>query len=74
MPMNLWEEAIALCHNLHFTGHQGVERTKERVKEKFGLSSDVKRYVTQYVVCNQNKKVNRQCKFAVTDTDGKSSY
>ena len=35
MPMNLREEAIALCHSFPSSGHQGAERTKERVKEKF---------------------------------------
>jgi hypothetical protein len=65
MPKSLREEAMALCHSLPSSGHQGSQRTREKVKEKFawyGVGLDVKRYVSQCEVCNQNKKVNRQGK------------
>ena len=40
-------------------GHQGIERTVEKVKSRYywrGISKDVSAYVIGCMECNQNKK------------------
>lgn len=62
LPQTLHETAIALHHDLPSSGHQGIQRTKERMREKFawyGLSKDVANYVSGCATCNQNKKSSR---------------
>ena len=56
---NLKQEAIRLNHDLLSSGHQGIERTKARIKEKFfwhGMGKDITEYVVSCDVCNKNKK------------------
>ena len=59
VPENLKQEAIRLNHDLPSSGHQGIERTKARIKEKFfwyGMGKDITEYVVSCDVCNKNKK------------------
>ena len=70
IPKSLRGEAMRLSHSLPVTGHQGVARTKERVKEKFvwyGLGQEVRQFVSQCSVCNQNKKSDRHGKGAMLE-------
>ncbi|MCG7869896.1 MAG: DDE-type integrase/transposase/recombinase, partial [Candidatus Thiodiazotropha taylori] len=59
MPQGLRQIAIELNHDLPSSGHQGEDRTKARLREKFfwfGLGKDVTHYVATCSTCNQNKK------------------
>jgi predicted nucleic acid-binding OB-fold protein len=70
MPKSLKWEAISLNHGLPSSGHQGVKRTKEKVKEKYAwyeLGQDVKQFISQCEACNQNKKGVRQGKCPITE-------
>ena len=59
MPTSLKEEAIQLSHDIPSAAHQGVARSKARMKEKFywyGMGKDIANYVTTCAICNRNKK------------------
>ena len=56
IPDSLKTEAIQLNHDFPFSGHQGVERTKARVREKFfwySLGKDVANFVATCALCNK---------------------
>lgn len=47
------------------TGHQGVDRTRARLKEKYywyKMSETIKAYVRSCNTCNKNKKATRKAK------------
>jgi hypothetical protein len=53
------EQIVKLCHDPPLAGHQGIERTIEKVKSRYywsGISKDVSAYVKGCMECNQNKK------------------
>ncbi len=59
IPQELKEQAIRWHHDIPSSGHQGVARTKAKLKEKFfwfHLSKDVNSYVLSCDVCARNKK------------------
>ncbi|MBV2113414.1 MAG: DDE-type integrase/transposase/recombinase [Candidatus Thiodiazotropha sp. (ex Ctena orbiculata)] len=59
VPESLKEKAIELHHDIPSSAHQGIARTKAKLKEKFfwvRLSRDVESYVLSCAVCSQNKK------------------
>ena len=61
LPVSLQISALHFNHDLPSSRHQGIARTKARLKEKFywfNLGLDVKRYVTTCSVCSQNKKLD----------------
>ena len=63
VPKPLQTEIIRLEHDLPSSGHQGVERTKERIRYKYfwyGLGRDVRKFVISCSVCNQSKKPTRK--------------
>ena len=52
-------QIVKLCHDRPLAGHQGIERTIEKVKSRYywrGISKDVSAYVKGCMECNQNKK------------------
>jgi transposase InsO family protein len=62
MPSSLKRSAIEYNHELPSSGHQGIARTKAKLREKFywyGLKDDVAKFVTSCDVCNKNKKLDR---------------
>ena len=66
VPSSLRNEVLRLCHDVASAAHQGIDRTKERVKSSFywyRMSSDIKKYVTGCSVCNKNKPAHRKNKF-----------
>ncbi|MCW4335780.1 MAG: RNase H-like domain-containing protein [Candidatus Thiodiazotropha endolucinida] len=70
IPKELRELAVKWNHDLPSAGHQGVARTKERVKEKFtwfGLSTFVSQYVAGCEVCNKCKKSDRKGRCPLTE-------
>lgn len=70
MPVSLREEAIRLLHDIPSAGHQGVKRTREKVREKFawyGLSKAVAGYVSSCEIFNRNKMSDRKGKGPMTE-------
>lgn len=70
VPEGLRELAVQWNHDLPSAGHQGIARTKGRVKEKFmwhGLGKYVTNYVIGCDVCNRHKKSNRQGRCPLTE-------
>ena len=58
IPRGWYEEVIRAHHDIPAAAHQGVARTKARVKEKFfwfRLAVEVTKYVLSCEVCNRNK-------------------
>ena len=59
IPPTITKEVMGLCHDIPVSGHQGITRTKARVKQKFhwyGMSKDIVNYVSTCAACNRNKK------------------
>ena len=59
IPDSLKQTALLLHHDIPSAGHQGIARTKFKLKEKFfwvNLSKDVESYVLTCSICNKNKK------------------
>jgi len=59
IPKKMREQIITLCHEPPLAGHQGIERTVERVKSRYywrGISKDVSSFVKGCMECNKNKK------------------
>ena len=54
--------ALTFNHDIPMAGHQGVDRTRLRMKEKitwFQMSSEIEQYVLSCPICCQNKKSGR---------------
>ena len=69
IPRGLKETALKLHHDLPSSGHQGIARTKIRIKEKFfwyGMGRDIENYVSTCELCNQNKKTTRKGRCPLT--------
>ena len=63
VPTSLQEEVMCANHDIPSAGHQGVARTKARIKEKFywyGMGGDIANYVATCATCSQNKKAERR--------------
>ncbi len=59
VPRTLRREVIRCCHDPTYSGHQGKQRTLDRVKSGFhwfGLSADVDQYVATCAQCGSAKK------------------
>ena len=66
VPRSLHEEVLHLCHDVVSAAHQGIARTKERIRHSFywyGMSRDIKKFVNGCAVCNQNKAAHKKNKF-----------
>jgi hypothetical protein len=60
LPSQLVDEVIGNMHNAVYSGHLGVNKTWEKVKERFyrpGLATAVKEYIKYCMIC-QTVKVN----------------
>ncbi len=70
LPKSMQEEVLRGCHDIPSAGHQGIDRTTAKVKEKYswyGLSKAVKLYVLSCDICNAHKKPNRHARFPLTN-------
>ena len=70
VPKSLRELAVKWNHDIPSAGHQGRQRTKERVKEKFtwyGLGKYVAQYVAGCEACYKCKKRDRKGRCPLTD-------
>ena len=69
VPDSLKDHALLWHHDIPSSGHQGIARTKAKLKEKFfwvRLSRDVEAYVLSCNVCDKNKKNKRYGKVPLT--------
>ena len=69
VPTSMKSDVLKLCHDIPTAGHQGIARTKERVKCTYfwyGMSTDIKKYVSGCTSCNQNKSGNRKKRYPLT--------
>ncbi|VDI20678.1 COMPASS component SPP1 [Mytilus galloprovincialis] len=65
VPIEWRNEILELCHDIPSAGHQGAERTREKIKQSYywhGLGADVERYVASCKHCSQNKKATRSAR------------
>jgi transposase InsO family protein len=70
LPTSMRELALRWHHAIPSAGHQGIKRTKERMKEKFiwyGMGKDVTSYVVGCEPCNRNKKTSPHGKCPMTE-------
>ena len=69
VPSSLRNEILELCHDIPAAGHQGIDRTIARMKKQFywyGMSQDVKRYVSTCRTCSTQKKRSKKGKYPLT--------
>lgn len=69
VPASMKSDVLQLCHDIPSAGHQGISRTKERVKSAYfwyKMSTDIKNYVVGCSSCNQNKTGNRKKRYPLT--------
>ena len=69
VPESLKEKPVSANHNPSSAGHQGVARTRERLKEKsvwYGMGNNIRRYIIGCEVCNKHKKSARHWKCQLT--------
>jgi RNA:NAD 2'-phosphotransferase (TPT1/KptA family) len=69
VPDSCRTEILQLSHDIPAAGHQGVQRTKELIKQKYywkGLGADVEKYILGCSQCNMQKKPNRHAKHPLT--------
>ena len=82
VPDSLKDQVLFLYHDIPSAAHQGVSRTKAKLREKFfwvRLSRDVDSYVLTCSVCSQNKKKQALRKSSIDSIpgqcpNGKSTY
>jgi hypothetical protein len=70
------QDIITEMHNCPVGGHQGIQRTTERIKLYIswpGLDQDVAQYVKHCKVCQLNKETHQPIKLPLTITDTKST-
>ena len=70
IPDSLKEQALSWHHDIPMAGHQGVARTKAKLREKFfwvKLAKDVESYVLSCPICTQNKKNKTYGKVPMTE-------
>ena len=65
VPRELRQEVLRLCHGVPAAGHQGIERTKARLKDRFcwyGMLRDAENYVSTCGPCSRNKLPQRHAR------------
>jgi transcription elongation factor Elf1 len=70
------QKIIKEMHNCPIGGHQGIQRTTERIKLYLtwpGLDQDVTQYVKKCKICQINKETKPNIKLPLTITDTKTT-
>ena len=70
LPHKLREEAMQLHHNIPTAGHPGMNRTLDRLKQKFTwykMKADVQDFVASCQACNLNKGASRKSRFPLRE-------
>ena len=65
IPSTLTNEVMKWCHDLPASGHQGINRTLARVKDRFhwySMTKEIRNYVVSCAACNRTKKPNQHAK------------
>ena len=65
VPKELREEVLRLCHDVPAAGHQGISRTKARLREKFfwyGMMKEAAGFVSTCGPCSRNKHPQRHAR------------
>ncbi|GFO22607.1 gypsy retrotransposon integrase-like protein 1 [Plakobranchus ocellatus] len=60
IPVHLKVEVLRLAHDIRSAGHQGIKRTKDRLRGYwwYCCSADIKSYINSCSACNSMKKNN----------------
>lgn len=69
VPVDMKEQVLELCHNIPSSGHQGINRTEYKVRQKYHwykLGADIQKHVKSCAVCNKNKKPVRKARCPLT--------
>jgi hypothetical protein len=59
IPAGLKTEVMHLYHDISATGHQGIDRTKSRLKDRlfwYGMIKEAEQYVSSCGPCSRNKR------------------
>lgn len=73
VPLSERREILEQCHDARTSGHLGVSKTLERVRNRFfwiGLQSDVKSYVTGCPQCRKRKNRSAEKSYMQLDHTG----
>ncbi|MCP3871092.1 MAG: DDE-type integrase/transposase/recombinase [Gammaproteobacteria bacterium] len=66
IPKSLKGEILRLCHDIPSSGHQGISRTKERIKRYYfwyKMNKDVVEHISKCHECALSKTSNRKLKY-----------
>ncbi len=69
VPKSMQQRVMSAYHDLPSAGHQGMDRTRHRIKDKyywFGMTSDINQYISTCASCNRSKKASKQAKYQLT--------
>ena len=69
IPDSLKPDILSLCHDTQDSGHQGIERTLLRVKDKYywyGRKPEIQNYIAKCADCNKNKKPSKHARCNLT--------
>jgi hypothetical protein len=64
IPAGLRTEVMRLCHDIPASGHQGIDRTKSRLRDRFlwyGMK-EAEQYVSSCEPCSRNKRPQRHAR------------
>ena len=70
VPAKLRHQVLQACHDSLFSGHLGVRKTIDRVKQKFhwpGMSTDVKDHIRNCLACTACKSPFKRYRAALAD-------
>ncbi|VDI79723.1 nucleosome-remodeling factor subunit BPTF [Mytilus galloprovincialis] len=62
IPQVSRKKLMELCHDIPAAGHQGGDRTYQRIKPRYywrGMKKEIEQYVASCALCSQNKKATR---------------
>lgn len=68
VPKKMRKKVLEVCHDSLLAGHQGTQRTVNRMKQRFhwpGLSRDVKMHICACAVCGANRMPYRKFRAAL---------
>ena len=63
IPQVSRKELMELCHDIPAAGHQGGDRTYQRIKPRYywrGMKKEIEQYVASCALCSQNKRLLAQ--------------
>ncbi|XP_061166034.1 uncharacterized protein LOC133174958 [Saccostrea echinata] len=65
VPEELRKEVLRLCHDVPAAGHQGIDRTKARLRDRFfwyGMMREAEQFVSTCGPCSRNKHPQRHAR------------